>query len=129
VTIISVQCTGTGPYSSCTVPMWHRTAVLKVYDNEIGSSILFYDNLYADTDDRKRPTRPVDANSIVVKTRWGFPPWREGVSTPFLAPLPGGWLAAWVLSPNWSVATFWEAFHYTGSPLKLGVTSYSGAGW
>ena len=35
VTILSVQCTGTGPYSSCTVPTWHRTAVLKVYDDEI----------------------------------------------------------------------------------------------
>ena len=40
----------------------------KVYDDEIGSGIWFYDSLYADTDDRKRPTRPVDANSIVVKT-------------------------------------------------------------
>ena len=51
------------PYRSCTVP-----TVLKVYDDEIGSGIWFYDSLYADTDDRKRPTRPVNADSIVVKT-------------------------------------------------------------
>ena len=43
-------------------------STFKVYDDEIGSSIWFYDSLYTDTDDRKRPTRPVDANSIVVKT-------------------------------------------------------------
>ena len=29
VTIISVQCTGTGPYSSCTVPTWHRTVAVQ----------------------------------------------------------------------------------------------------
>jgi len=40
----------------------------KVYDDKIGSSIWFYDSLYADTDDRKRPTRPVEADSTVVKT-------------------------------------------------------------
>ena len=26
---LSVQCTGTGPYSSCTVPTWHRTVAVR----------------------------------------------------------------------------------------------------
>jgi len=38
----------------------------KVYDDEIGSGIWFYNSLYADTDDRKNKSRPVEANSIVV---------------------------------------------------------------
>ena len=39
----------------------------KVYDDEIGSSIWFYNSLYADTDDRIWPIIPVEADSIVLK--------------------------------------------------------------
>ena len=52
-------------FDPCWLPM---DSTFKVYDDKIGSAIWFYDSLYTDTDDRKRPTRPVDANSIVVKT-------------------------------------------------------------